>query len=321
MLRRTLLVVALWVAACGSTEAQKRAPVDPVDRSIPGPIADDLPEGSSIVRTSRKTGFKDLLEDLTVADVVYIGESHEDADHHLVQLRIIEHLHSKGRLHGIGMEMFRRPHQDALDAYVEGRIDEQAMLEQTGWKKNWGYDFELYKPILDFAREWRLPVVALNIDMDVRKRISDGGLEALSNSERAWLPAIDTSDEAHRNSLKRIFEAHLEEGEAFDQAKFDRFFLMQCVWDQVMADSLVQWFRKAPKNAQIAVLAGTGHMRNRRGIPATVRKRIGKREKIVIPISVREFPPPRSVFAESYADWVWLTGVTNSKHEGTKNTE
>jgi uncharacterized iron-regulated protein len=309
MPRRSVLAVALCIAACGSSIPKtERAPIDPVDRRIPGAIADDFPDGSTIVRTSREAGFKELLADLAEADVVYVGEAHDDADHHLVQLRIIEHLHSKGRLHGIGMEMFRRPFQETLNDYVEGTIGEAEMLEKTGWRENWGYDFALYKPILDFARQWKLPIVALNIDKDVRKKISESGLGALSNSERARLPAIDTSDEAYKKSLKHIFQAHLEEGEEFSQEKFDRFFLVQCVWDQVMADSVVRWFRAAPENAQLVVLAGTGHMRNRRGIPGTVRTRLGKRDKVVIPISIRDFPPPRSVFAGSYADWVWLTG-------------
>ena len=151
-----------------------------------------------------------------------------------------------------------------------------------------------------------------------KQKISEGGLEALSNSERAWLPAIDTSDEAYKKSLKRIFQAHLEEGEEFSQDKFDRFFLVQCVWDQVMADSVVQWFRAAPENAQLVVLAGTGHMRNGRGIPGTVRTRLGKSDKVVIPISIRDFPPPRSVFAGSYADWVWLTGEKAEAPEPAK---
>jgi uncharacterized iron-regulated protein len=223
-----------------------------------------------------------------------------------VQLRIIEHLHARGRLHAIGMEMFQRRFQSDLDAYTQARISEKQMLERTEYGKRWGYDYALYRPIMRFARKWRLPVIALNVEEEIRRSVGEGGLDALTEQQRRTLPAITPGPEAHRAYLRQSYRGHLKEGEAFDAEKFERFYFVMCLWDAVMADSVVRWFRTAPKDAQMVVLAGTGHLRYRYGIPDRVKRRVGKTHRTVIPMSVAQFPPPGSVHNRAYADFLWL---------------
>ena len=310
---RIVALGLLFGVACSSSGGKSEKQTPPRQKPVrPAPIAADLPKGG-IVKTSRKAGFLEMIDDLAGADFVYVGELHDDPDHHLAQLRIIEHLHARGRLHAIGMEQFQRPFQKVLLDYTAKRIDEAEMLEKTEYKKRWGYDYALYRPILEFARKWGIPVLALNVEDEIRSKVSEGGQEALSEEQRRSLPAIDTSDEVYKNSLTHIYKAHLKKDEEFDQQKFDRFFLIQCLWDQVMADTIVRWSRRLPKNAQVVVLAGTGHIRNHRGIPAAVEGRVGGVNMTVVPISIRELPPPRSVFARRYADFIWLTGEPDKK--------
>ena len=70
------------------------------------------------------------------------------------------------------MEMFTRPYQPFLDQWVAGEIDENKFLEETQWDKEWGYDYNLYKDILDFAREKKIPVIALNAPKELVKIVS-----------------------------------------------------------------------------------------------------------------------------------------------------
>ena len=322
MLPRIAALGLLFVAACSSTttttttaagggkqQQQRPARERPVR---PAPIAADLPKGA-IVKTSREAGFLEMIDDLAGADFVYLGEQHDDPDHHLAQLRIIEHLHARGRLHAIGMEQFQRPFQKVLLDYTAKRIDEAELLEKTGFKQRWGYDYALYRPILQFARKWGIPVLALNVADEIRRKVSGGGLEALSNEERASLPAIDTSNAARKEFLLPAYKAHLKQGEEFDPRKFDRFFLVQCLWEQVMADTVVRWSRRLPQNAQVVVLAGTDHLRDHQGIPAAVQRRAGGVNMTVLPLSIRQSVPPRGVFSRRYADFVWLTGESAKK--------
>ena len=71
-----------------------------------------------------------------------------------MRLKILKTYYEKfGNNIAIGMEMFTRPYQPFLDQWVAGEIDENKFLEETRWNSEWGYDYDLYKDILDFARE------------------------------------------------------------------------------------------------------------------------------------------------------------------------
>ena len=309
--------VLLLLAACSAPakEGEAQAPV----RAAPPPLQPQ-PVTGDIYRTSREAGFDAMLEELAKAQVVYVGEAHTNPEHHEIQLRVLEALFEKKNLHGIGMEMFQRKFQPVLDDWVEGRIGEQELLERSEWKKRWGYDFALYRPILKFARDKRIPVIALNVEKETRKLVSKGGLDAVPEDVRKGLPAVYTDDAQHRAYSKAVYgDGHptakgekpkapmTEEQKA---AAFERFYLVMCLWDDVMADSIVRWFRTAPEGGQIVVLAGSGHLANRYGIPGRAFRRNGKAYSILIPIGVDKQPPPAADFARRYADFVWLTGPT-----------
>jgi uncharacterized iron-regulated protein len=272
--------------------------------SEPPPLVAPVPKGS-IHRTARDTDFASMAAELARADVVYVGEKHDDPKHHEIQARIVEELWSRGRLHAVGMEMFQRRFQKHLDDYVEGRTGEAEMLERTGWKERWGFDFALYRPILEFARSKRLPVVALNVEDEVRVKMREGGIDAVPEEARRTLPAPYTEDREHREFVFESYRAHLKEGEEPDPAKFELFYAGMCLWDDVMADSVVRWFAAAPKDAQIVVLAGGGHLANRYGIPGRAFRRNGKPYSIVMPVSG---DPDDADFARRFADFVWVTG-------------
>ncbi|MGH7162681.1 MAG: ChaN family lipoprotein [Planctomycetota bacterium] len=310
VLPTALLAAALF--ACASPGERKDGG-EAAAPAGPPPLVDPAPPGT-IHRTSRPTDFAAMVEELVKADVVYVGETHDDRAHHELQLQVLQALAERGRLHGIGMEMFQRPFQAALDAYVEHRIEEEELLERTEWRKRWGFDFALYRPILEFARERRIPVIALNVPDEVRKHVREGGLAAVPEEMRARLPAVYTGDEEHRAFVREAFRGHLQEGEAFDEARFDRFYLAMCLWDDVMADSVVRWFEAAPKDAQIVVCAGGGHMANRYGVPARAFRRNGRSYAVVVPVAVKAGEPvDREVFASAYADFVVLTGGPEGK--------
>ena len=299
---RFLLLSLLALAACSSTGGKE----DPPEPARAAPLSSELPKGS-LYRTSHESDFMDMIDHLAGADVVYVGEVHTNARHHLVQLRVIEHLLARGRLHAVGMEMFQRKFQPALDDYVRGTIDEKELLERTEWKKRWRFDFGLYRPILELARKHRLKVLALNVEDEIRKPASKGGLDAVPEELRRTLPALHLKDKDHRAYLEAQYKAHFPKDKEFDQERFERFYLVMCLWDDVMANTIVTWFRTAPDDGQIVVLAGGGHIANRYGIPGRVHRRNGKAYQTVIPRSVDKAEPDREVFSHHFADFVWLT--------------
>jgi hypothetical protein len=176
-----------------------------------------------------------------------------------------------GKKVAIGMEMFQRPFQGALDDYLNGRIDEKAFLKQSEYFQRWRFDYNLYRPILQFAREEKIPVVALNIPREITEKVGKTGLDSLSEEEKKQIPAqMDFSDRAYREKLERVFREH----PSFEAKNFDFFLQAQILWDEAMAESVARFLERNPDH-QMVVLAGSGHLAYGSGIPARAARRNG----------------------------------------------
>ena len=75
------------------------------------------------------------------------------------------------------MEMFREPQQESLDRWVRGEMTELEFLKDSRWYENWNSDFGYYRDILNFAREKRIDVLALNPSRDLQRQLAAGGGE------------------------------------------------------------------------------------------------------------------------------------------------
>lgn len=236
------------------------------------------PEPARAVDLSRLSKIEDIVPALAEKRVVFVGETHDRYQHHLNQLEIIRGLHARHADLAIGLEFFQQPYQEALDAYVAGELDEHELLRRTEYFTRWGYDFRLYAPILRFARENRIPLVALNLPAEITRKVGERGLDSLSEEERQWVPAeIDRSDEAYRRRLQRIYEEH-PGGRAED---FEHFYQVQLLWDEGMAERAARYL-DAHLQQSMVVLAGDGHLAYGSGIPDRLSRRVPATRAIVL---------------------------------------
>src|SRR5512138_1330949 len=100
-----------------------------------------------------------LLDEVARRDLVLLGESHEEADHHRWQLHTLAALHSRRPDMVIGFEMFPRRVQPVLDRWVAGEVTPAQLLAETRWDEIWNVPAELYLPLFEFARVHRVPMV------------------------------------------------------------------------------------------------------------------------------------------------------------------
>jgi aminopeptidase N len=225
--------------------------------------------------------LKDLpyvMEHIAGKMIIYVGETHDQFSHHAMQLEIIKDLYRRGRKVAIGMEMFQRPFQKALDDYIEGRTDEREFLKTTQYFERWGFDYNLYRPILQFARAENIPVVALNMRQEIVDKVFRGGFDSLSPEEKESLPSqMDFSDNAYKERLRKIFGEH----EDYKTEKFDFFYQAQILWDETMSESIDRFLRTHP-NDQMVVLAGSGHLTYGFGIPKRTARRNGYDYAIIL---------------------------------------
>jgi uncharacterized iron-regulated protein len=256
--RRILIALILLGAALVGPTGYSAAPPTPEHERL----KNSRQEPPAIDLATLKT-LSTVVDKLAGKKIVYVGEEHDKVSHHQVQLELLRALHGQTPKIAVGMEMFQRPFQRALDDYIAGVIDERTFLKQSEYFKRWSIDYHLYKPILDFAKEQRLPVIALNVRREIVAKVAKGGLDSLSTEEKQEIPReLDLSDQEYRARLKEIFAAHRQS----EQKNFEFFHQAQILWDEAMAESIDRFFKTHP-DFRVLVLAGAGHLQYGSGIP------------------------------------------------------
>jgi uncharacterized iron-regulated protein len=259
-----------------------------------------LPEGDLIT-------FAQLLNDLHATRVIFIGESHDQIEHHQIQVRMIQDLVSKGKEVVIGMEMFERSQQPTLDRWSQGLLTEEKFLKEVQWDITWGMDYELYKGILDAVKSHHLKVLGLNAPRDLVRRVAENARKGLSPEDRKRLPEIDLTDRQHRAYVATIYKGH-ENGSAKD---FENFYEAQCLWDEGMAESLSEFLKSSRAEGKtVLVFAGSGHIVFGFGIPKRFHRRTPAPYQTIVLKAWREKMDGDFTFtgaSSPLANFLWIT--------------
>ena len=246
--------------------------------------------------SGKEVSFDQMMQDLNRHQVIFVGEKHTSVSHHSIQLRIIQSAFRNNRDLIVGMEMFDRSYQEVLDLWTAGVLDEEEFLRKTHWYANWRYDFSLYRDILLFIKQNKIKLVGLNIPTYIPGRIREGGVESLSISDKRYLPKeIDINNSAHRNYVKTIFDQH----NFSSQVKFEDFYMAQCVWDEVMAESIATDLG----NRKVVALVGNGHIQYKYGVPNRTFRRTGAQFRTVY------LAPAGAEVELTIGDFIWITAA------------
>ena len=219
----------------------------------------------SIVSVKLKTmvTYGQMLKDLEGVRVVYVGEIHTNTAHHKNQLEIIKALFAKNPQMVVGMEMFDHSYQPVLDLWSAGKLDEKAFLEKSHWAVNWRFNFDLYREIMEFARDQKISIVGLNVPKQITPKVRVGGLDNLQPEDKAHLPAeIELNDAAHRAYIEKIYKQHLHH-QFRGKGNFEYFYMAQNVWEDAMAEAIA----KNIGDRNMVVLVGNGHIVRKFGVP------------------------------------------------------
>lgn len=236
--------------------------------------------------------MSNLLDRIADRRVVFVGESHDRYEDHLNQLAVIEGLHARGKSLAIGMEFFQQPYQAAIDAYVAGEIDEAEFLRRTEYFDRWRFDYRLYRPILSFAREKGIPVIALNLEAELTRRVGEVGIAGLTDAERARIPAeIDRSDPTYRERIEAVFAMHPTER----KQDVENFLDVQLLWDEGMAERAAAYINANPERT-LVVLAGSGHIEYGQGIPSRLTRRLAVPTVTILNGTQRSMDPAAADF-------------------------
>lgn len=283
----TLMLGAAFLSGCSTAKV-------PADGNglTPYPLSKSLQAGDILhLPTGTTMDFEQAIGMIAAAKVIYIGEMHTNLQAHAAQRRVIEALEQRfpGQI-AIGMEMFREPQQSALDRWTRGELDELQFLKASKWYDNWGSDFGHYRGILNFAREHRQDVLALNPSKEIQQQFAQAGAGPLPPELVARVPQTDFTDPFQRALLEAVFKGHSVGGKPATLSAeatanmFDRFYRTQILWEESMASRIVGYLNSpAGAGKKMVVIAGSFHVRHGLGVPRKVLRRAAWPYVIVLP--------------------------------------
>lgn len=208
----------------------------------------DLREGVEIDRAT-------LVERLGGADVVLLGEVHDNADAHLAQGAMVRLLKPEA----LAVEMIRTSDEGDLNAYLAGGGDPAGIGDQVGWAGSGWPDWAIYAPIF---KDW-VPGQVMGASLpraEVRRSMTDGAAAIpLQPSMRALLegPLAAPVQAALETEMVDAHCGHLPKEMAPGMIEAQR------LRDAALAAAVLR--ARDAGAATVAVIAGNGHTRKDRG--------------------------------------------------------
>lgn len=255
----------------------------------------------------------DVVGAMGGADVVFIGETHDDAIGHRIELQLLEGAAARyGAQAGsrrevtLSLEMFERDVQTTLDEYLGNLILERQLLSDSRPWKNYQTD---YRPLIEFARAKSLPVVAANVPTRYANRVARmgrGSLTALSPQAKAWLAPLPYGEAstAYAAKFNRAMQG-MTVGHGGNALQ--NFLDAQVLRDATMAYAISQTLA-ARQKALVLHVTGIFHVEGLMGIPEQLEKyRPGTRMIVIALIPSAQAPKLDAENLKKAGDFVIIT--------------
>jgi uncharacterized iron-regulated protein len=261
------------------------------------------------VRATRWADGAALAAAVARSDLVLLGETHDNADHHLLQAWLLGALASAGRRPAVAFEMLGTHQQADLDAVLARRpVSSDDVATAIGWDASGWPAFELYRPVFDAALAADLPLLAANLPRDLSRDVVRKGRDALPEALRERLARDEPFPEAEAAEMrKEMADSHCGE---LPESLLDPMVLAQRARDAQMAERI----EAAPPGRGAVLVTGSGHARSDRGVPRHLARDVPSRA--VLSVAFLEVMPgdlEPAAYAVPYGtaalpfDWVVFT--------------
>ncbi|RVU86567.1 hypothetical protein EOL70_03735 [Leucothrix sargassi] len=224
----------------------------------------------------------------TKADVVFIGEYHGNHASHLLQMQLLARLHQANpkRPLVLSMEQFERHQQLILDDYLKSKIGESYLIKNA---PAWNNYKASYRPLVEFAKENDIPVIAANAPKDIVRcvgRVGTGYVDKLTSDKKQTIAKQPFAEIP--NYADKFFGVMGLSGHAAAGKRMQQSYQAQLLRDNTMAESINQALQRSP-NAQVVHTNGTFHSAQQLGTVSAL-KRLNPTLNIIVisPIRVYE---------------------------------
>ena len=246
-----------------------------------------------------KTGYpvpRDAwLSQLAEYDVIYLGEEHHNRHHIDAAITVLQSFVDQGRRPLLAMEMFGWDGQPALETYLTSQdLSRATFLERALWRQNWGGPFEDYEPLVQFAKDHQLPLIAMNPPKTLIRQVVKLGL-AQARQQPDWdqwgmTGETIVDDSVYRDRiLSQIQDCH-GGGSPED---YRTMYEASMVRDEGMAKTLAASHQKIRsgsdrRDGPVVSYTGGGHIQYKLPVPNRVARRVADAKQVTVYLTAFE---------------------------------
>lgn len=139
--------------------------------SVVGSSSQKIIEYSSKFEQALTKSFKittqaTLVQDIKQNRIVLYGDFHTLRQSQRGLMRVLRAYSDKMRTNKIvlALEMFRAKDQWLLDAYLKDQLTDAELLEKVNYDRDWGFPWQNFKMLIDFAKSRNMIVLGINTD-------------------------------------------------------------------------------------------------------------------------------------------------------------
>lgn len=209
------------------------------------------------------------------ARYLLLGEVHDNPDHHLLEEVLMRAASKVEPRPAAVFEMLDQDRQAAIDAALAAPdAGPDALARTVDWTHSGWPSFALYRPVFAAAFAARLPIVAAGLPRAVVGHLFHRGTSELPPRVREILDRAGAPPPEVLVELRQeMSAAHCGE---LPENMLDSLVLVQRARDALLAERLLAGGERA------VLVAGSGHVRVDRGVPAYVRREAPGREVLAI---------------------------------------
>jgi uncharacterized iron-regulated protein len=260
------------------------------------------------LRTQQPIPFVTLIETLARSDVVAFGEEHYHPAIQAFALQMLQALaQQRAPRLALALEFLERDQQSVVNEYIHSTMDMDTLQSRLGASAAF---MRFYFPLLAYARQQRLPVIAMNVPRSIARQVARKGLQLtlqqLTDNERAYLPEpLAAVTLPYRTYfLDTVAAYHPVQGE-----EAERFVEASHLKDDTMAAALTM-FLDQHRGFTVLAIAGRFHFDYGKAIPALLRQR--NPHLRIAGITALAVDADRSIDLqrlahEQIADYLWFT--------------
>jgi uncharacterized iron-regulated protein len=236
-----------------------------------------------------------LQSRLAAAPLRMLGEIHDNTEHHTLRAAWIARIAATGARPAVVFEQFDQDHDAALATARTAGGDAEALADAGRFNRK-GWNWPIYKPLVDAALAAGLPVVAGNLSSADARRIARGGLDPGKDALiAATMAQSDWSDARESRLRSGIIQGHCN---LLPESAVPRMAESQRARDAVIATRVAD---AAATHGSAILIAGNGHVRRDLGVPAYLPAALREAAITVGVVEVRTGEPDAATYGRNAA--------------------